>query len=307
MLNLQKSNELLNQYFEGEIFCGTIGITNFMQPLVPAPIVKPTVNGYHVFSSAPLQAHGTDKIEIPDYLLLTIELSARLWKRYNGPITFITDTPGLHYFQERGLLEIYDEVLPVLDTALYGIDDYRFWAAGKILTLKMLNLPCAIVDLDLLVWQSLPLDDCDLAAAHIEHINERFYPPFSHFMMSPRYRFPKEWSDTVEPLNTSFLYLKNRDLRNYYTQESTRFMQYERGTPDDGSVCMVFAEQRILAMCAAAMNIHPRTFLDYDHLEEAQPYFTHIWSGKHFMRQVPEIAERYCQLCKAKLAELSEL
>ncbi len=46
------------------------------------------------------------------------------------------------------------------------------------------------------------------------------------------------------PFNTSLLYFADDDLKDYYTEESIRFMLHERGTLDNGSWCMVFAERR---------------------------------------------------------------
>ena len=67
---------------------------------------------------------------------------------------------------------------------------------------------------------------------------------------------------------------------------------------------MVFAEQRILAMCAEEKGIIPKTLLIYDKLSEPQSLLTHIWSAKKIIEKIPGINEIFNELCKEKLSFL---
>ena len=82
-------------------------------------------------------------------------------------------------------------------------------------------------------------------------------------------------------------------------------MRYERDTPDNGSNCMIFAEQRILAMCAARRGIQAKTFLNYDDLLAPQPLITHTWSAKGLISRHPEVEEIFVACCKEKCEKLA--
>lgn len=283
----------------------TIGLARMSLPLSTPTDDGRHIRGYHVFSTEPfrMQNTGTDFF-FPEYQRRTMELSARLWRRYNGPIRLITDALGYDYLARYGLLDLYEEVLSLQESDVYGIDCQKFWASGKILALKGLDTPCAIIDLDLLIWQRLSLAGYPLVTLHKESLNELYYPGFNFFQMDPSYQFYKEWDESVEPLNTAFLYLSDEELKDFYVSESIRFMRNERNTPDlDGSVCMVFAEQRILAMCAAAQKKYVKTLLDYNCLSHPQPVITHLWSGKEVFEQYEELQQTYNGFCCKRLSE----
>lgn len=293
-------------YMEGRV-PGSIGLARVSLPLSPPADDGMNIRGYHVFSTEPFRMRNTGAdFSFSEYQRQTMELSARLWRRYNGPIRLITDALGRDYLAQYGMLDLYEEVLLLMDADVYGINCEKFWASGKVLALKELDTPCAIIDLDLLIWQKLSLAGYPLAVMHTEFLNELYYPGFKHFKMAPSYQFHKDWDESVEPLNTAFLYLSDRELKDFYVSESIRFMCNERNTPDfDGSVCMVFAEQRILAMCAAARNKNVKTLLGYSHIARPQSVVTHLWSGKEIFDQQEELRKIHGRNCRDRLSEFS--
>lgn len=293
--------EKLQAFFRGEKGFGAVGMQNLALPLSDKPRRAEPLTACHVLSTLPALAREPGKeFSLAEFEILTLKLSALCWRRYNGPVYLVTDPVGAAYMEKTGLDNLYDGIKVLLSGDNRNIPVEKFWASSKILALRELALPCVILDMDLIVWEPLPLDGSPVAAAHIEHIREDIYPPLSTFRISPRYRFP-EWDEQAEPLNTAILYMADEGFRDYYTRSAIDFMQYERHTPDDGVRCMVFAEQRILAMCAALRGIRVQTFLDYDRLEAPQTLITHTWSGKNFLRFEPEAAERFKELCKQKL------
>ena len=297
--------EKLDAFFDGRISYGSVGIENLSKPIRYFPTPEIPVEGYHVLSTSPmLSTHSAMKFKMRDYAFYTAMLSALLWKKYNGPIHMITDRAGYDFLKDTELFSIYDKVLPVLDERNSGISHERYWASSKVQALKMMTAPCALIDMDMLVWEPLHLERYKLAGTHIEHINEKTYPPLTYFHYSPDYSFPIGWSSEVEPINTSILYIADEEFRKYYTMQSIRFMQSEMETPDDGVVCMVFAEQRILAMCAEEKGIAAHTFLDFDKLYESQSLVTHLWAGKELLHCEAEAEERYNAMCFEKIKEL---
>lgn len=294
--------------FSGDRDCGAIGLHNLTQPLSSVGHQAKPLTAYHILLTAPrLLWNGDEPFQMREYERLTAELSVRLWRRCCGPVYLLTDGPGEAYFHETGLGRIYDGVCACLDCHRYGIDLRKYWAAGKIQALLQVHAPCVILDMDMLVWRRLELSDCSLAAAHTEPLLDRLYPPFSFFLMSPRYTFPANWSQTVLPLNTSFVYFSDDAFKDDYAKQSIRFMQYERDTPDSGATCMIFAEQRILGMCAAVAGIQPKTFLEYGRPLARQNLMTHLWSAKTLLHQATGFEEAYCALCREKLHEIDLL
>ena len=72
---------------------------------------------------------------------------------------------------------------------------------------------------------------------------------------------------------------------------------------DDALTYMVFAEQRLLAMCAEKKHAHAAALSDLPALfgGAQNGYFTHIWGFKQQMRENPELYEDFCRRCAARL------
>lgn len=297
-----------NDFFSGNVFLGAIGIENMKKSLSKEPLRSVPIKGYHIFSTAPFFKNPLNEgksFSLPEFELKTAEISALCWKRYNGPIYLVTDAAGATYFKEKGLSSVYDGII-ICKTDNYGIDKRKYWASSKIEALSFIETPCAIIDFDLIIWKPMELGESLLTTAHIEHIVDHVYPDLSFFDMSPRYSFPAEWDEKALPLNTAFLYIADKNLKEYYVSKSIRFMQFERDSFDDGVKCMVFAEQRILGMCAKAMSIEPQTLLDFENLQSPQELVTHIWGGKQLLSFNKDIQQEFIDLCNIKIEELKK-
>ena len=242
---------------------------------------------------------------IEDYELLTTILSALEWKKHNGSIKMITDAVGAEYYNNLGLAHLWDLGMDVvLDTVIDdSIFPLSFWAAGKIFALKAQTVPSIMIDTDFIVWDSLAMDisEVSLAVAHREEINLEIYPEKSFFNMSENYSFPDEWDWTVLPCNTALLYLNDESLKEYYTSESVRFMKNLQGTKNITAE-MVFAEQRLLAMCAAARKVPIKTLLDTMNLE-TQGVFTHIWGFKRELQVNYQKRQDFCVNCIKRIVK----
>ena len=64
---------------------------------------------------------------------------------------------------------------------------------------------------------------------------------------------------------------------------------------------MVFAEQRMAAMCADYTGTPVKTLLDKDHLFFPQDCFTHLWGAKQAMRDDPVLRADLVGKFKARL------
>lgn len=280
---------------------GAIGMQNLLNPILPVT-KSGNLQGYHVLMTSPFTYENPHKpFEMSNTALLTAELSARLWRRFNGSISLITDKTGFDYIKKTDLAKAYDEILPILDRRNFGILPTKYWASGKIQALTKIAAPCVILDMDMLLWQKLPVESAKLLCTHNEPLSLKCYQPADFFHTDDEYSYPAEWDFTVEPLNTAILYIEEDEFKNYYAAQSIRFMYSEKESPDNGVVCMVFAEQRILAMCATAKGIKAKLLLDYNRLAEPQSLLTHIWSAKKIIELVPDINKIFIDLCEEKL------
>ena len=280
---------------------GAIGTNNLFSPLNPAT-KGAALPGYHALSTAPFTRRHPGRPFLMDEIdLLTAELSARLWRRYNGPIRLLTDPMGYEYAKSTPLADAYGEILPVLEPRCCGIDPIKYWAAGKIAALSKLQTPCVILDMDMLIWKQLDLAGEKLVCACVEFISDTVYPPFSFFRTVGDYAFPPEWSEEATVLNTAFLYIGDEELKREYTREAFRFMLAERESPDYWAICMTFAEQRILGMCAEARGVYAKLLYDMD-----KACLTHTWGAKGKLRTEENYRAFYLKICEEKLRLLRE-
>ncbi|MDO5783645.1 MAG: hypothetical protein Q4P20_01125 [Eubacteriales bacterium] len=242
--------------------------------------------------------------EIPDYELLTTVLSALLWREKNGSICMITDRVGERYYRSLGLASVWDDGIRCeLDAIPHTVDPSTFWAAGKLYALEKVPAPCVMMDTDFIVWNDLRdrLSASQLSVIHREPLEPDIYPAPSAFCLSPSYAFPADWNWETPACNTAFTYFGNEALRTSYVSQALDFIQAARGR--DGLIYMVFAEQRLLAMCAEAMHIPIDALSTPEELfQSEQKDFTHTWGFKQAMQDYPKAREMFCRQCAARLA-----
>ena len=264
------------------------------------------MRGFHVNWTRPFSVRAPGlPYAVEPFELLTTALSALCWRRENGGICMVCDSPAAEYYASLGLDFLWDEGMhPLLDRIPDDINAGAFWAAGKLYAAAAMKSPCVMLDTDLICWKNLDalLADTDAAAIHREDIVPSIYPGKSAFSRSRGFDFD-EFDWTVPPLNTALCCFGSDEFRRYYTDTAIRFM---RSAPqaDDTLTYMVFAEQRLLAMCAEKKGIRIRALSDLPSLFGGGQggYFTHIWGFKQQMRENPALYEDFCRRCAARLS-----
>lgn len=240
--------------------------------------------------------------QMTDFDLLTTVLSALVWRRENGSIRMITDDTGAQYYRSLGLTDLWDGgIFTYLNDIPSTIDPCTFWAAGKLYALAATPAPCVMLDTDFIVWHSLSEHwHRPLAVIHREALNPAIYPAPSAFVLAPSYHFPTNWNWHEPACNTALTYFGNDTLRKTYVGQAMDFMQAARGR--DGLIYMVFAEQRLLAMCAQACGVPIHAFsTEQDLFQGNQRDFTHIWGFKQAIQEQPVLHELFCQKCAARI------
>lgn len=261
------------------------------------------MNAIHIASFAPSAAKGKSSAAAEDFDLYCTALSALYWRRLNGKITLCCDSRFAEYYEKLGITDIWDEVRICVKDDLEGINPLMFWAGGKLLALREMSAPVVMLDTDFIVWKKLEFGS-EIIAAHRENISEGIYPPLS-FFKTKQHIIPN-FSEDVLPLNTAFFYVPNNDFKEFYTSQAISFMKCAEDCADFLKY-MVFAEQRMAAMCAEYTGTPVRTLLDKDYLFRPQGEFTHLWGAKQAMRDNPEWRGDFLQKCRARLkAEFPE-
>lgn len=257
------------------------------------------MNALHVNWTGPFaQKHGGEYF-IEDFELLTTILSALKWREKNGRIKLCADSTAMEYYGRLGLLSLYDETEPLeVDR---DIDPRMFWAAGKLFALKNQTAPAAVIDTDFIVWEELLFDKLgECTVIHFEELYPDVYPPRGDFSMRKDYVWPElDWS--LPACNTAFTVIKSNELLRYYTDTAIEFMKGAEKTGDPLRY-MVFAEQRLINMCAAKLGIEVRAFSHLARLfEHGEKCFTHTWGMKQQMRDTPWLRRDFCLRCAARI------
>lgn len=253
------------------------------------------MNAFHSIWTKP--SFLKDRYTMEDYNILSMIISALNWRKYNGDIKLIADEYAISYLDKIGLLHIWNdgvEELKVDD----NINPNTFWAGGKIFALRNLKETSVMIDTDLIVWKNLDADlfRSDIVVMHREELlNNSVYPNKSFFKCNANYQFDVNWDWSVLPCNTALLYIEDKNFKEYYTKKSIEFMEY--CLEDKNDLCsMVFAEQRLLSMCAKEKNKIITTLLDFNALNN-QNDFTHIWGYKQILKTNKVERYSFCKKC----------
>jgi len=244
-----------------------------------------------------------------DAEILTMVISALLWQKYNGSIKLYTDNRGYEFIKEHDLLSLWDGGIDtkVLEDNSYPIDPQIFWAAGKLIALEAQTAPCVMLDTDLIITRPINeiLESSAIIALHPEVINPEVYLKPSLLKQPKGYKFPDYYNWEVQPSNTAFLYIKDELFKTYYLNESKKFMFKNTEKPQELISQMVFAEQRLLSICADHMK-SPINYLLTNPFSISNNNVIHLWGLKKILRENDKInAILSKQLIKTLGEELS--
>lgn len=256
------------------------------------------MDAIHINWTKPFFIRHNKAYEIDDFEILTTILSALKWREKNGSIKMVTDSIGKSYYEHLGIESIWDGGIdPRLDS-MPPINADIFWAAGKIYALKDEKAPVAMIDTDFIVWEKLGHIDADAAVIHREDIMPDIYPDPYLFSMKEGYAFDPQWDMTQKPCNTAFCIIQNRELLRYYTHQSIKFMENAQES-DNFLTYMVFAEQRMLSVCAERLKMNVKEFSELGNLfnDNTNRMFTHTWGMKSQMRENEALRIDFCLRC----------
>jgi len=281
------------------------------------------MNAFHVFW---MPSH--EKREFKDYFVLTLILSAMQWKHTNqGRLTFYGDCRTVDYLEKYHLCDLWsfcDEhtLDREIDTEHYDVS--AFYTIGKFIAFLQEQGPCAMVDVDLVIWKNLDsiLEGKESAFTHWEQAADfsPWYCEPEKLSIRPGYKFHPQWDFTDRAANTSFIYFKNDELKEYYVKCALQYMW-------DNPVLvkkienpeLIFVEQRLLTMCYKELNLMNKVgpifdivwdagkgeFINGPKMQQGWPFFewdnkciaTHIWNAKQAIDQNESYRNYMC--CRA--------
>jgi len=258
--------------------------------------------GVHIHHTKPfIMRNPGKKYYIEDFHLLSTILSALKWREKNGRIKLYTDTVGYEFYQVNGLLELWDGGIDIesLENHNLDIDFNSFWAGGKLISIANERSPFFMIDTDFICWENILNEigkSTNTMVIHREEVTEMVYPGKEHLKANKFYTFNEKLDWDTKPCNTAFVYFGNEGFKEYYLNEAFRFMRGEREKSNENVTQMVFAEQRLLSMCASEMAVDIKSFLEMYNLED-QKKFTHIWGYKDRLRKSEKLREEFCLKC----------
>ena len=271
-------------------------------------MTQPPIPAFHVLWTKPCTSNGKD-FSMNYAEILTMIVSALMWQKHNGSIKLYTDNAGYTFIEKHDLLKLWDGGIDteVLENNNYPIDPDVFWAAGKLFALEAHASPCVMLDTDLIVMQPIYqlLEHTSITALHPETLNTEAYPDSSVLKRPIDFNFPEFYNWGVCPSNTAFLYLNDESFKTFYLNESNRFMFHNVEKPAELVSQMVFAEQRLLAICADHHQLSISHLLT-DPFTLLNNNVIHLWGFKGLLRQNQSVQSVYSnQLIKTVKHELS--
>lgn len=254
------------------------------------------MNAIHINWTKPFTNKTRGEYQCEDFELLTTILSALMWRAKNGSITMITDSVGAGYYKKTGLNVIWDRIETRLDDI--DVNPDVFWAAGKLYALSGQSAPVAMLDTDFIVWETLDFDAPEAATViHFEDLYPDVYPPAEYFKVKEGYELDARLDWSLKACNTAFCVIKDEELLRLYTDTAIEFMRSAR-EENDRLAYMVFAEQRLINMCARLLGKEVGAFSSLDELfSEREKRFTHTWGMKQQMRDNPALRYDFCRRC----------
>ena len=256
---------------------------------------------FHSYWTRPVLDPGRPGAE-QELLWWDFEALTWLWSalelRQHGPLKLVTDDRGLLAVQRAGLEWVYTGgISTALERIPLELDPGTFWAAGKLYAYLESPAPCVSVDTDAVLLQPLT-PTAPVMALHGEDRDSGWYRNDAALFSQFGFEGPN-WDWSIHPINAGVVYLQDQKLLELYVETATRFMlecsqryhgqsQAKREIPSNA---MLFAEQRLLPMCAHRLG----QALAFVTRQEAGPGWLplnkeclHLWGAKHAYKLCPE-------------------
>lgn len=216
------------------------------------------MNAFHMYWNP-----SQEERKFSDYTILMLILSVMQWKNKNsGKLSFYGDAKTVNFLERLHINELWDRCDGVtldqkIDKKHYNV--LVFYSIGKFIALLQEPCPCAMLDIDLVIWENLDslLKEKDAVFTHWEDTKETsiWYCDKKKLPVPEKYQFNPVWDFKKPAANTSFIYFNNSSLRDYYAECAMRYMwDNPYAIKETGNAAILFAEQRLFTMCVDERN-----------------------------------------------------
>ena len=263
----------------------------------------------------------SDQYYQSDLELIYTILSVGNWKKHNGSTKLYTDTIGLNYYTNNGIIELFDEI--DIDTLnnYTEVDGGQFWTSGKSFCIGKEQIPFCFLDLDFIVREKLPewVFKKDITITHWEIPRGYYYPTKEQFKDIKHWQPPQDFAYRMLIPNTSFLYINNLEVQADYLKTHLEAVNTQDEIPE---WFWLLTDQGLLGQSLRRLNIRPETLTDKIFLSDSEGetagvgnselfYYPtihdaskdninwwHVWFNKIYYNSSEEIRIRTCQdLC----------
>lgn len=236
-------------------------------------------------------------------------LSILHWKKLGYEPILYTDKITKAEFEKYGLTQLYSEVIDIGDITA---DEEVFWASSKLYSVKrfMEDHPdedFIVSDLDFIPFKD-PMEFATGDVMVYHHEYWQAYRPINELNLSKDYEIPEWVTGTVDPLNTSLLYFKDKELLKEIMDMQFDFMDKNSifTNTNDANDSMLFIEQRLLGEFLAhkgktvsfmikknksTFNVNAMHTGPYKRMEKSDYWKWNIWYLKMLREEFPDTYE----------------
>ncbi|MBI4579025.1 MAG: hypothetical protein HY718_04940 [Planctomycetes bacterium] len=215
--------------------------------------------GVHVNWTAPFAVRRPDAEYALDPLeLLTSTAAALFWRKQGGEMVLYTDSRGVGFYREVGVVDAYDHIdVSCLDayTARCGVDPALAPCVARMHVLGSIPHPFVAMDLDFVLADPgcFPYREADLCCLHWELPTPPWYPPFEEQFIPEGFPLPTDLDFATLVPNIAFLYVAVPEFFRSYAAlaESYAIRSVEANANVPPNRIAIFADQRLMGMLAS--------------------------------------------------------
>lgn len=192
-------------------------------------------------------------------------INGMIWKIKNPkiPLVLYTDIETLELLKSYNITDSWDRIDTDLLKEDIGINKSIFWSNSKFRVYRELNEPFVFIDCDILVWDDISewnIFDYELVTSYKEELTLDCYTDPNIMISEYDIDYNSKWENM--PLNASFVYINNNELKKKYVDIGIDWMiGCSVNKKNLNKFGVYFIEQRFLAEVAIDLNINQKTLL----------------------------------------------
>lgn len=192
-------------------------------------------------------------------------INGMIWKIKNPniPLFLYTDLETLETLEKYNITDCWNKIDTNLLKEDIGINKSIFWSNSKFRVYKEMVEPFIFIDCDILIWDDITkwnIFNYDLVTSYKEELSLSCYTDPNEMISEYPIDYKSEWKNM--PLNASFVYFNNDNLREKYVNIGIDWMKgCSTNEKNLNKFSVYFIEQRFLSELAIDNNINQTTLL----------------------------------------------